>query len=105
MGESTISVEAMIRGYHVYKDIWTAVINEQLRCQREPYNTADPFAVAVVKDDTTVGHVPRKISAICSLFLRKKGAKLLEVGDIRKTCHRVVSRSMYPEVPREYDGH
>ena len=84
MGESTFSVEAMIRGYHVYKDIWTAVVNEQLRCQREPYNTSDPFAVAVVKDDTTVGHVPRKISAICSLFLRKKGAILCEVTGSRR---------------------
>ena len=58
-------VEAMVRGYHVYKDIWTAV---ELICWREPFNTADPFAVAVVKNGTAVGHVPRKISCVCLLF-------------------------------------
>ena len=63
-------VEAMVRGNHVYKDIWTAVVNEELICRMKPFNTADPFAVTVVKYGTAVGHVPRKISCVCSLFLR-----------------------------------
>jgi hypothetical protein len=62
--ESTFSVEAMIRGYHIYKDVWTAIMDEELCCRREPFNTADPFAVAVVREDTVVGHVPRKMSVI-----------------------------------------
>ena len=57
----------MVRGYHVYKDIWSAVVGEELPCKRERTNTADPFAVAVVKEETTVGHIPRKIASICSL--------------------------------------
>ena len=32
MVESAFSVEAMARGYHIYRDIWTAVVNEELRC-------------------------------------------------------------------------
>ena len=32
-------------------------------------NQFDLFAVAVKKDSIVVGHVPRKIAAICSLFL------------------------------------
>ena len=39
-------------------------------CQRENGNPADPFAVAVVKNGVTVGHIPWKISSVCSLFLR-----------------------------------
>ncbi len=52
------SVEAMVRGYHAYKDIWTAVVGEELPCQRERAgNPPDPFAVAVLKDEAIVGHV------------------------------------------------
>ena len=69
-------MEAMIRDYHVYSDVWSAVVDEELACKREPFNAFDPFAVAVVKGDTTVGHIPRKIPSICSLFLRRNGTIL-----------------------------
>ena len=36
-----------VRCYHVYKDIWAAVIVEELVCGREPTNMADRYAVAV----------------------------------------------------------
>ena len=36
-------------------------------------NLEDPYAVAVVTSGTTVGHVPRAISAVCHFFLRKSG--------------------------------
>ena len=62
-----------MRGYYVYKDIWIASVGEELPCQRENGNRADPFAVAVVKNGVTVGHIPRKISSVCSLFLRRNG--------------------------------
>ena len=42
----SFSVEAMVRGYHAYKDIWTAVNGEELPCQREDGNRVDAFAVA-----------------------------------------------------------
>ena len=32
-------------------------------------NTHDPFAVAVYKEGTIVGHVPRIFSAVCYVFL------------------------------------
>ena len=54
----SFSVEAMVRGYHVYKDIWTAVHGEELlTCVREAGNRVDAFAVAVIKDGTVVGHM------------------------------------------------
>ena len=62
-----------MRGYHIYKDIWEASVGEELPCQRESGNRADPFAVAVVKSGVTVGHIPRKISSVCSFFLHKGG--------------------------------
>ncbi len=47
----------MVRGYQAYKDIWTAVVGEELPCQWESANPRDPFAVAVLKDEANVGHV------------------------------------------------
>ena len=52
------------------KDFWTPLINEVFVCAQENENSQDPYAVAVKKGSLVVGHVSRKISAVCSLFLR-----------------------------------
>ena len=62
----------------MYKDVWGAAEGEVLPCAREG-NIQDPFAVAVKKSSTTVGHVPRKVSAICSMFLRRGGSIVCRV--------------------------
>ena len=36
-------------------------------------NPHDRFAVAVMKDRLKIGHVPREISKLCCLFLKKGG--------------------------------
>ncbi len=50
----------MVRGYHTDQSVWTAVVGEELPCQRETVNLRDPFVVAVLKDEAIVGHVSRK---------------------------------------------
>ena len=48
---------SMVRGYHIYKDIWDAADGEVLGCTKEADNRSDPFAVAVVsyyRDSTEV---------------------------------------------------
>ena len=35
---SEFSVEAMVRGYHIYEGIWDAAVGDELPCQREPDN-------------------------------------------------------------------
>ena len=69
------SIVSKVRGHHVYKDMWNAEedIGEELRCKREPGNRNDTHAVVVMKADTVVGHVPRVISPICSIFIRRGG--------------------------------
>jgi hypothetical protein len=56
----------------VCNDIWTPYKGEILTCQEEPGNIHDLYAVSVKKtaDNTTVGHIPRTISAVYCLFLR-----------------------------------
>ena len=81
---ASFSVESMIRGYHIYKDIWVAADGQVLQTRREVSNMHDPFAVAVIKDGTIVGHLPRKQSAICSLFLRRYGTISCQVSGSRR---------------------
>ena len=80
----TFSVLSMVRGFHVYKSIWEANCDEVLRCEREVGNPLDPSAVAVKKGTTIVGHVPRKISTICSIFIRQGGTISCMVNGSRR---------------------
>ena len=68
----TCIIETVIRAYHIYKEIWAASIGEVLLCARETANVHDPYAVAVILRSITVGHVPRALSAVCSLFFRSR---------------------------------
>ena len=72
-------IDAAIRGYHVYKEIWPNTIDEeQLICEREVGNSHAPLAVAIKKlidgSNTIVGHMPRRISPLCSVFIRRGGS-------------------------------
>ena len=67
MATRHIEVERVIRGYHVYKEIRTATLGEVLTCRRKTDNFHDQFAVAAMKGSDVVGHVPKKLSTICSL--------------------------------------
>ena len=45
----SLSFSTVIRGFHVYKDVWEPQTDEILTCVRETTNLHDPFAVAVTK--------------------------------------------------------
>ena len=45
------------------------LINTELVCAQDSGNPHDPYAVAIKKGSVVVGHMPRKISVVCSLFL------------------------------------
>jgi len=66
-------MDLCIRGYHVYKEVWTAVFGE-LYAEREFGNVVDHYAVTVMKDSgETVMHLPKKISKMCSMFIQEGG--------------------------------
>ena len=48
-------------------------VDETLQCLREEGNREDRFAVGVYKGPDIVGHVPRSILTLCSVFLRCGG--------------------------------
>ena len=71
----SFSISSAVRGFHVYKVIWeNPAPGEELRCRREVGNSHDPLSVAIIKqidgEDTIVGQVPRRISALCNAFIR-----------------------------------
>ena len=78
------SIISLVSGIHYHPlnlnccDVWMPTHGEILPCKREAGNWSDPFAVAVMKDSTTVSHVLRLISNACSLFLRRNGSKVWE---------------------------
>ena len=83
------SIKSMIRGYHEYKYIWTdPTLGEELECKREPGNPHDTHAVAVIKtisgSNVTVGHLPRSISPICSIFIIRGGTITSRVNGTRR---------------------
>ena len=63
-----------IRGYHVYREVWEAAVGETFECAVEPGNAHDKFAVAIEKDGIVIGHLPRKVSRVFALFLKRGGA-------------------------------
>ena len=75
------SIDSCVRGYHVYREIWKASVGEQLPCERELQggNSANPFAVAIKRSGSVVGHIPGKISSVCPLFLRRNGVMKVEM--------------------------
>jgi len=82
--------ESVVRGNHIYKEIWSSMLGEELQCFHEIGNIHDLYAVKVSKTGTgTVGHLPKKISMPCHLFLEKEevlGAQSLGDASTPLTC-------------------
>ena len=74
--EFETKAQSCIRGYHIYKTVWTPHIGETMPCSQELTNSHDPFEVKVSQlhgeDERIVG---RSLSSMCSIFLRK-GVKI-----------------------------
>ena len=73
--QRVLEIKSFIRGYHVYKDSWSATIGETLLVKREIGNVHDPNAVAVFQEDRVVGHVPRNLAPSLFHFLARDTCK------------------------------
>ena len=76
-----------MRGYHEYQQIWTPKIGDEYELKREPLNTVDNNAVAIVRKreggrsrrkcihenefngETVLGHVPKLMALWLTKFL------------------------------------
>ena len=87
MEVATQEIECCVRGYHVYQEVWEAAIDEELICRPERSNAHDRYAVAVMKTDVVVGHLPSKFSRSYTLFIRRGGSNLCRVAGRRRYSH------------------
>ena len=42
----SFTVESVIRGYHIYEEVWSSIIGEVLACCQDTRGHHDPFAIA-----------------------------------------------------------
>ena len=84
----TFAFASAVRGYHVYEDVWKPSIGEKLVAKRA-FNPMDKHTVKVVKDDETVGHLPRECSPIAWYFLARSGEISVEVISRRRHCKQL----------------
>ena len=54
--------ESVVHGHHIHKEVWTLRTGEELLVEKEPGNSQDRHAVALVKDRIIVGYVPQELS-------------------------------------------
>ena len=56
----SLSIDSVMRGHHIHKDVWTPEIGERSQCQIESYNIHDTHAVAVKQDGVSIVGTPFK---------------------------------------------
>ena len=72
-GDIFVDFRSVVRGYHVYRSVWTPVLGELLYTEQKLGNPEDRYAVSVLKLSTVVGHIPREISKLCWMFINRSG--------------------------------
>ena len=81
--------DSTVRKYLVYKDVWKPVIGENVHAEQELDNAVDKFAVKVVKNTETVGHLPREYSRILRNFIAHGRKICVEVTGQRLHCKQL----------------
>ena len=56
-----------------YKRLLWPTTSQVLSCKGEDGNIMDSYVVAIMKGSEIIGHIPRKMSAACYVFIRKGG--------------------------------
>ena len=54
----TTPFSSVIRGHHIYKEVWEPIHGQILQCARETSNMFGPFAVSIINNGKILGHVP-----------------------------------------------
>ena len=83
-----------IRGYHVYKEVWSEVVGKSLVCHRETRNLVDPYVVAVMRTGEVVSYVPCSISTLCSPFIERGENITCEVTGKRQYSYDLPQRGL-----------
>ena len=98
-GSESLTIDSAIRGHHIYKAIWTPILDQILDTYLEEDNAKDAHAVAVTFEGQIVGHMPEEISTIAWFFLKHEGTITSRVTGSRR--HSAISGKGL-EVPCTY---
>ena len=79
-GKMQFQINCASRGFHVYRNIWSPKIGQNLVVRQEVGNDRDPFAMSVganIPEKLTnfdiVGHISCEISRFCYYFFNYGG--------------------------------
>ena len=64
MPSNSLAVKSIVRGYHVYKTVWSPEINNKFDVFIDQYNKRDSYAMKIKIGDETVDHVPIELSKL-----------------------------------------
>ena len=94
----------VIRGYHVYKDVWDPYPGDSFTTKHEQNNQHDKYTVAVLPVDAKskgpVGHLPKEISKECCLFIPYGGTFTIS-GDVKDRICKTLEPCEGMEIPCE----
>lgn len=68
----TVKFATVIRGYHVYKKVWTPALGEEVSISKDDRPEAklhDENAMGVYKCELLCGHVPRELSELLRIYV------------------------------------
>ena len=69
----SFTFKSAIRGLIMFTKTWTPSVDDKLSVEREFKNQFDRFAVKIILDGETVGHLPREFSKIAWYFIARGG--------------------------------
>ena len=102
--EREFSAAFCIRGYHIYNWAqWTAEIGSILTSEPEKSPGAlveDRYAIAIISNNQTVGHVPKFLSKLTFFFLKHGGTLTIKVMGERRYSFDLAQGGM--EIPAEF---
>ena len=85
-------------GYHVYKDCWTPMKSDMVKVVVEQKDKENKFAVAIMKDDYLVRHLPKektgKFAKIIFYFLQACDLKTCSVEITGKAINQGDGKGM-----------
>ena len=58
------TLQSVICGHQIYKQIWWPLVGKILTLKREEGNNHDKFAVSLLKDATVIGHAPQEFLCV-----------------------------------------
>ena len=89
MAPFKLTVRTVVRGYHVYKEVWALAIGKEFVCHQDRGSDHDRHAVSVHEEEEDVlGHLPREISSVAFFFLEHDGCITGKVTSRRRYCHQ-----------------